>query len=195
MGWLLTPAWLPTPAWLLTPARALLRYFQRLAATGVAPGAALARAARGQWNAVRDAMILIAVAAVAVHTVALARVFVVGWDLGFREGINEISWSLGRRLSPDLLLLLGMVVVVVAPLRISGRLSFDRALALAAACWMPPFLTRLAGTVIRTQLGYPPARFPHAPEWWIALGWGALLVAYALFSTLGSPREATPPHA
>lgn len=159
---------------------AIPRYFDRLGTLLLAPMEALRRAARGEWNAVRDAAILIALAAVAIYTVDFMRVVVVGWDLGLREAVNELSWSLGRRLSPDLVLLFGVVVVVVAPLRITGRLSFDRSLSLAAASWMPAFLVRLAGATARWHLGQRPAPLLQGPEWWIALPWCAMLVILAL---------------
>ncbi len=170
---------------------AIPRYFERLGSLLVAPMDGLERAGRGQWNATRDATVLVALAAVTVYTADLTRIFVVGWDLGLREGVNEISWSLGRQLSPDLLFFLIVSVVVIAPLRITARRSFDQSLSLAAACWMPAFGVRLVAATWRMREGLGPARLLQGPEWWIALAWSGALVVLGLMLHLRTPVAAT----
>lgn len=164
--------------------RALLRVFIRLGALLLAPGPALRDAYSGRWPAARDGAFLVLLGALCCLTPEVTRVGLAAWDLGIREGVNELSWTLGRRLTPDFLLLLGIGILVVLPLRLLQRLSFDRALDLAVACWIPALVLRLAGAAWRLQAGRPPARLFEGLDWWVGLAWSGLLVIFSLFLVL-----------
>lgn len=158
----------------------IVQYFERIAALLFDPGEALRRAGRGDWNAFRDAMILLAIAAGAIYTPDLVRVITAGIDLGIREGFQEISFSLGRRLSPDLLAGVAVAALTALPLRLAGALDTDRGLSLAAAVWIPFFAVRLVGAMLRFHGGLPPARLWEGADWWIATAWATGLALVAL---------------
>lgn len=164
--------------------KSLLALFIRLGALLLQPNLALRSALEGRWAAARDGVMLVLLGVICCYTPEVTRVGLATWDLGLREGINELSWTLGRRLTPDFLLLLGIVVLVVLPLRLLQRLTFDRALDLAVACWIPAFLLRLAGAAWRLQTGQGPARLFEGLDWWVGLTWSGLLVAYSLILAL-----------
>lgn len=164
--------------------RAVLAYFVRLGVLLGAPRTALRAAASGRWSAARDGTLLVLLGALTCYTPEVTRVVLAAWDLGAREGLNELSWALGRRLTPDLLLLAGVAVLVLLPLRLMQRLTFDRALDLAVACWIPAFLLRLAGATYRLHTGLAPARLFEGLDWWIGLMGSGLLVVFALFLVL-----------
>jgi hypothetical protein len=164
--------------------RAIVGFFVRLGGVVVAPMEALGDAAAGRWPAARDGFVLIVVGALCCLTPEVTRVGLAAWDLGIREGVNELSWVLGRRLTPDLLLLLGLTILVVAPMRLMQRLTFDRALDLAVACWIPAFLLRLGGAAYRLHAGERPARLFEGLDWWAGLAWAGLLATAAFYLVL-----------
>ncbi|MFH2008348.1 MAG: hypothetical protein ABI333_17315 [bacterium] len=149
----------------------------------VAPRDAVREVIAGRWSGLRDALILVLLGGVTVYTADLAQAILIGWDLGIREGVFELARLSQRRLGSDLLVLLIVAVGLVAPLRITRRLSFDRSLALAGVCWMPLLLIRLAGHGLRFVLGFPPeqplrsvAEVTASPEWVLGLLWLLLMV-------------------
>lgn len=163
------------------------RFFVNLAGLVVAPRAALRNATEGRWNGLRDALLLLAVGSIAAYTPDLAQATLIGWDLGAREGLFELARIAQIRVGPDLVVLLIAGVVVVVPARITRRLSFDRSLALAAACWIPLFLARLGGQCLRLAAGRPPARpimvprhILDSPEWMVGLLWAVFVTILAM---------------
>lgn len=172
------------------------RLFVALAGLVVAPRTALRNITEGRWNGLQDALLLLAVGSVAAYTPDLARAVLIGWDLGIREGFFEIARLAQIRVGPDLIVLLVAGVIVVVPARVTGRLSFDRSLALAAACWIPLFLARLAGHGLRLVLGYPPARpllvpahILESPEWMFGLLWSVFVAILAMMTLFRPVRE------
>jgi len=159
---------------------AIVEYFERIGALLSEPRESLSRAGRGEWNAFRDAMILVGVAVGVIYTPDMVRVVAAGIDLGVREGFQEISFSLGRRLSPDLLAGVAVAAATALPLRLAGAIDTDRGLSLAAAVWIPFFVVRLAGATIRFHSGLPPARLWEGADWWLATTWAATLALIAL---------------
>ena len=168
------------------PTLPIPQLFERLGGLLTAPLTSLEAATEGRWNGLRDGLLLLLVGALVVYTPDFARAVVVGYDLGAREGVFELSWAAQRAVGTDVLILLGMVTCLVAILRITQRLTFERSLSLATVCWMPLFLTRLAGHSLRHYLEAPPAIFPEAPEWIIGLVWSGLLVILAFVQLFGS---------
>lgn len=165
------------------------RLFVDLAGLIVAPRTALLNITAGRWNGMRDALWLLALGAVAAYTPDLAQVVLIGWDLGIREGFFELARLAQIRLGPDLIVLLIAGVVVVVPARVTRRLDFDRSLALAAACWIPLFLARLAGHFARLISGQPPARplmvpahILESPEWIAGLLWSGAITILAMMT-------------
>lgn len=165
------------------------RLFVSLAGLVVAPRTALRNATEGRWNGLRDALWLLALGSVAAYTPDLAQAVLIGWDLGIREGVFELARIAQIRVGPDLVVLLIAGVVVVVPARLTRRLSFDRSLALAAACWIPLFLARLAGQGLRQAAGYPPARpimvpahILASPEWMAGLLWAGFVTILAMLT-------------
>lgn len=173
------------------------RLFVALAGLVVAPRTALRNATEGRWDGLRDALWLLAVGSVAAYTPDLAQAVLIGWDLGIREGFFELARLAQLRVGPDLIVLLIAGVVVVAPARITGRLSFDRSLALAAACWIPLFLARLSGHGLRMVLGhapqppiFSPAQILASPEWMIGLLWAVIVTILAMTTLFRPVRDA-----
>jgi len=165
------------------------RLFVALAGLVVAPRAALRSATEGRWNGMRDALLLLALGSVAAYTPDLAQAALIGWDLGIREGLFEVARLAQLRVGPDLIVLLIAGVAVVVPARVTGRLTFDRSLALAAACWIPLFLTRLAGQGLRLALGHQaarpifvPAQILESPEWMVGLLWSGFVTILAMMT-------------
>ncbi len=172
------------------------RLFVALAGLVVAPRTALRNVTEGRWNGLRDALLLLAVGSVAAYTPDLAQAVLIGWDLGIREGFFEVARLAQIRVGPMLIVLLIAGVVVVAPARLAGRLSFDRSLALAAACWIPLFLARLAGHGVRMVLGHPPQRpiflpahILQSPEWMAGLLWSTIVTILAMWTLFGPGRD------
>lgn len=169
--------------------RSILAFFDRLGRLFVAPRVAIDAARDGSWNALRDALWLMAVGALAAYTPDVGRIFTMTWDLGPREGLHELVWAFQRRLGPDLLALLLTVVGFAVLLRPTRRLSFERCLALAAACWTPLFVVRLAGHGVRFALHARPAWWIHDPEWLIGLALLVGLAGCSLLLVFRSPGE------
>jgi hypothetical protein len=173
------------------------RLFVALAGLVVAPRTALRNATEGRWDGLRDALWLLAVGSVAAYTPDLAQAVLIGWDLGIREGFFELARLAQLRVGPDLIVLLIAGVVVVAPARLTGRLSFDRSLALAAACWIPLFLVRLSGHGLRMVLGhapqppiFSPTQILASPEWMIGLLWAVIVTILAMTTVFRPVRDA-----
>jgi uncharacterized protein (DUF983 family) len=172
------------------------RFFVSVAALVVAPRTALRRVTSGRWAGLRDALLLLAVGGAVAYTPDLAQAVLIGWDLGIREGVFELARLAQLRVGPDLIVLLIAGVIVVVPARLTRRLSFDRSLALAAVCWMPLFLARLAGHGLRLALGHPPARplyvpahILESPEWIGGLLWSVFVTILALMALFGPKRD------
>lgn len=165
------------------------RLFTALAGLVVAPRTALGNVTEGRWNSLQDALLLLALGSVAAYTPDLAQAVLIGWDLGIREGFFELARLAQIRVGPDLIVLLIAGVAVVVPARVTGRLSFDRSLALAAACWIPLFLARLAGHGLRMVLGHQtarpifvPAHILESPEWMVGLLWSLFVTVLAMMT-------------
>jgi uncharacterized protein (DUF983 family) len=170
------------------------RLFVALAGLVVAPRTALRNVTEGRWNGLRDALLLLAVGGTAAYTPDLAQAVLVGWDLDIREGFFELARLAQIRVGPDLIVLLIAGIIVVVPARVTGRLSFDRSLALAAACWIPLLLARLAGHGLRLVLGHPPMRFAPAhilesPEWVLGLLWSVFVAILAMMALFRPVRD------
>ncbi len=172
------------------------RLFIALAGLVVAPRTALRNATEGRWNGLSDALWLLAVGSVAAFTPDLAQAVLIGWDLGIREGFFELARLAQLRVGPDLIVLLIAGIVVVVPARLTGRLNFDRSLALAAACWIPLFLARLTGHGLRMALGHPPqppiftpAHILASPEWMVGLLWAAIITILGMMTLFGPTRD------
>ncbi len=162
----------------------------------VAPRTAVRNATEGRWNGLRDALLLLALGSLAAYTQDLARAVLVAWDLGLREGVFEIARLAQIRVGPDLVVLLIAGVIIVVPARLTGRLSFDRSLALAAACWIPLFLARLAGQFVRLVAGHPqprpimvPRHILESPDWMVGLLWCGFVAILAMMALFRPVRD------
>ncbi len=172
------------------------RLFVAVAGLAVAPREALRNATEGRWNTLRDALALLALGSIAAYTPDLAQALLIGWDLGLREGLFELARVLQLRVGPDLVVMAVAGAVVLLPARLLRGISLDRGLALAAACWIPLLLTRLAGHFIRLLLGRPPARpvllpaqILQSPDWIVGLLWSAGIAVLVMVTLLGRGED------